>query len=124
MRRTTVSPLISAFIGGLIGASLVQKYSPKHPVIIEDSQGSPSYGVTIANGQPAERRLGGWFWDRRYQARLPHGEQNLIISALDSHRRKKVVEEYHLLDVELLKGLTYRVSTDQNSQPRLVVTNF
>lgn len=79
--------------------------------------------IICVDGKPAERRTRRFLIPAKPYALVPPGKRSLTISATKQNRENRLTKE-HTLEVDLLKGLEYCLTENEQGLPSLVVTKI
>jgi hypothetical protein len=113
--------VLPSFIAGAIGALLVIKFQD-HRVIVRDYSGPGEMKIIRVDGSPAEHRTRRFLVPTSPYTLVSPGKRSLTIEVVDPSQQDQRAE--HTIEVEVYKGLEYRLGKGQDGSPTLVITKI
>jgi hypothetical protein len=114
--------MMPAFVGGVIGALAVTMFRDDR-VVIADYSGSSEMTIIRIDGTRAERRTRRFFIPTTPYTLVAPGKRSLTVAVMRPDQNNHPTEEY-TIEVDVYKGLKYRLGRDQDKMPTLVVTKI
>ncbi len=121
-RHTFFKSMLPAFVGGVGGALIVTQFRDDR-VIIGDYPGMNEMRITHVDGVPSGQRSTRFFIPARSHTQIAPGKRTLTISDARPDQTSGRAEE-HTIEVDILKGLEYRLGRDRDKMPILIVTKI
>ncbi len=111
--KSSYKTVLPAIVGGVIGGMIATSFPREDRVQIDDYVVGSKFKILEVNDKPVDRVEHGWVITRVPKALVPEGSNKLKVEEINTG----IVYE---LDANILKGLRYRIESNEDGSPIVI----